>query len=98
MALLKTLIIVMGVLIVAGLAVVAVTITGRMGGAGPKAAKAGAGFGTVALAIGAGCSVVGTELAGDRLLVRTDGAAGCARIHIIDVTTGTGLGTLDITN
>jgi hypothetical protein len=96
MPLLKGLIIVMGILIVAGLAVVAVTITGRMGGSAPKASKAG--FGQAALAIGAGCSIVETQLAGDRLLVRTDGAAGCPRIHIVDVATGAVLSTLDITN
>ena len=98
MKLLKGLIIVMGVLIVAGLAVVAVTITGRMGGSTSKPGKAGAGFGTAALAIGPGCSIVETQLAGERLLVRTEGAAGCPRIHIVDVTTGAVLGTIDITN
>lgn len=98
MPLLKGLIIVMGVLILAGLAVVAVTITGRMGGSAAKSGKASVGFGAVALAIGPGCSVVETQLAGERLLVRADGGAGCARIHILDVTTGAVLGTLDITN
>ena len=96
MPMLKGLIIVMGVLIVAGLAVVAVTITGRMGGSAPKSGKAG--FGASALAIGPGCSIVETRLAGERLLVRTDGGAGCPRIHIVDVATGAVLGTLDITN
>ncbi len=96
MPLLKGLIIVMGVLIVIGLAVVAVTITGRMGGSAPKASKAG--FGQAALAIGPGCSIAETRLAGERLLVRTEGGAGCSRIHIVDLTTGSVLSTLDITN
>ncbi|MFO0995444.1 MAG: hypothetical protein U1F33_02090 [Alphaproteobacteria bacterium] len=95
MRLLKGLIIVMGVLIVAGLGVVAVTITNRMGGAAPKASKGG--FGAAALAIGPGCQIVETQLSGDRMLVRTGGGAGCARIHIVDVTTGALVGTLDVT-
>ncbi len=101
---LKILVVVMGVLIVAGIAVIGVTIYNRLAGGGegrPVAAADGAdgrrGFGTVDLSLPEGCEIVDVIAEGERLIVWSGARAGCERVYVYDVSDGTLLGTLDIT-
>ncbi len=80
---LKAAVIVMGVLIVAGVAVIAVTIVRRMSGPG-------AGVGTVARAVldePAGTRIAGLSVAADRLAVQLQGG-GPDRVVVLDTTAG----------
>ncbi|MFN0041866.1 MAG: hypothetical protein ACKVSF_01475 [Alphaproteobacteria bacterium] len=98
MAWLKGLIIFMGVLIVLGLGVMAVTIAnrgGKMAADGPRSAVAG-GFGKAVLDIGAGCEIAKTHVDSGRLVVRVDGPGGCRKILVVDLATGAVSGQLDI--
>ena len=95
MAVLKALVIIMGVLIVAGIAVVGVTIYNRA----TESDEGGrAEFGTAILEIGPDCHVDESRIEDERLLVRTDGPAGsgCARIHVLDIETGAPLGVIEV--
>lgn len=111
MAMLKGLIIFMGLLIVIGVGVIGVTIFNRMNkpkveaaATAPIAVPAAPGaplapsraFGGAVLNIGAGCEIAETRADGGRLIVRTDGQGACRRIHILDLSTGASLGTLDV--
>ena len=108
MAMLKGLIIFMGVLIVIGVGIVGVTIFNRMNKpkveqpeTAPSAvaapvAGASRAFGGAVLNVGAGCEIAETRADAGRLIVRTDGLGACRRIHILDLATGASLGTLDI--
>ena len=112
MAMLKGLIIFMGILIVIGVGVIGVTIFNRMNKpkveateAAPAAVSApvaGApsapprAFGGAVLNVGAGCEIAETRADAGRLIVRTDGPGACRRIHILDLATGASLGTLDV--
>src|SRR5262245_6236347 len=94
---LVALVIIMGVLIVVGLVVVAVTIVNRMSGAAPAAATgARPSFGTVDLPAPAGCQVVETSTADDRLILRLGSGDRCNQVLIVDMASGTLLGTLRI--
>ncbi|MGE3477804.1 MAG: hypothetical protein AB7H70_18540 [Rhodospirillaceae bacterium] len=108
MAMLKGLIIFMGVLIVIGVGVIGVTIFNRMNKpkvelseTAPAAASAPVAsvpraFGGAVLNVGAGCEIAETRADAGRLIVRTDGPGACRRIHILDLATGASLGTLDV--
>jgi hypothetical protein len=111
MAMLKGLIIFMGVLIVIGVGVIAVTIFNRMNKpkvevteTAPATAPPVPGaplappraFGGAVLNVGAGCEIAETRADAGRLIVRTDGPGACRRIHIVDLATGASLGTLDV--
>ena len=112
MAMLKGLIIFMGILIVVGVGVIGVTIFNRMNKpkvetaetppAAISAPMAGASsappraFGGAVLNVGAGCEIAETRADAGRLIVRTDGPGACRRIHILDLATGASLGTLDV--
>lgn len=105
---LKGLIIFMGLLIVVGVAVIGVTIFNRMdkpkvevaetaSATAPAASLAAArAFGGAVLNVGAGCEIAETRADAGRLIVRTDGPGACRRIHVLDLTTGASLGTLDV--
>jgi len=95
MVALKALIIVMGALILAGVAIIGVTLVNRA--SEPRKGQAAApGFVAKALNVGPGCAVAETRLDGGRLVVRTEGPAGCRRIHILDLGTGEALGVIDM--
>ncbi|MGE0095006.1 MAG: hypothetical protein AB7M05_02565 [Alphaproteobacteria bacterium] len=107
MAMLKGLIIFMGVLIVIGVGVIGVTIFNRMNKpkvemseTAPAASAPIAGmpraFGGAVLNVGAGCEIAEMRADAGRLIVRTDGPGACRRIHILDLATGASLGTLDV--
>ncbi len=88
---LKVFVIFMGLLIVAGLALVVYAMLTRVS-EGPGA---GAGFDETALALPAGCSLAEARAEAGRLIVRTEGPMGydpCQQIIIIDLESGEVLG------
>ena len=93
---LKVLVVVMGVLLVAGLAVVVVTIMSRMTQrATPPAASVaarGAPFGTATVTLPADSLVMEVQGAGDRILLRLDLSDGSEMLLVLDAATGTELG------
>ena len=97
MVALKAVVIFMGVLILAGIAVVAFTIVGGAGGdrADGGGGKAG-GFGAIRLEGVAGCRIVESATDDGRLVLRTEGQGpGCGRVHVLDLETGKTLGTIE---
>jgi len=97
---LKALVIVMGVLIIAGVTVVVVTIYNRMRASAPGSGAAAGNelpsFDRATVPVPAGCRVAGLEPAGDRLLLQLAGVAGCEQILVIDLRSGRLLGRLDL--
>ena len=100
---LKALVIFMAVLIVAGMALLAyglVTRTGggegagRLFGSAPGGGGAGGEVASLDLPVPEGCRIAGTELAGDRLVVRLDGLAerDCQQVLVVDLAGGRLLG------
>ena len=80
---LKALVIVMGVLIVAGTAVVIVTVAKRVSQSGrPASAPVAA-----SLTLPAGCSVAEMTTIGDRLALRLAGEGDCRQILLVDPAT-----------
>lgn len=78
----------LGILIFAGLIVVAITVAGRIGGGG------GEGFGQVALPLLEGCSIAEATTGEGRLILRLEGLAerGCNQVVILDLESGRELG------
>ena len=99
---LKALVIIMGVLIIAGLAVVVVTIYNRIQARSQVSASAAAdegaapAFDRATIPIPAGCRVANIAPAGDRLLMQLEGSGGCDQILIVDLQSGRLLGRLDL--
>lgn len=102
---LKALVIFMGVLIVAGMALLVYGLMTRTGGDEATDGMAAGGsatisplepFGTLELSIPDGCSLAGSELAGERLVVRITGQVerGCQQLVIVDLASGRELGRL----
>ncbi|MCH7635775.1 MAG: hypothetical protein IIA36_13975 [Proteobacteria bacterium] len=110
MQVLKTLVIVLGVMIVAGIAVIGVTIYHRatnlvnspVPGSTEPAVRTGfgpgfgPGFGRVALDLPPGSRVVEMTAEGDRLILRLRLADGGRQILILDMATGKRLGTFEL--
>ena len=94
---LKALVIVLGVMIVAGIAVIGVTIYHRATNLvnSPVPGSTEPGFGRVALDLPAGSRVVEMTAEGDRLILRLRLADGGWRILILDMATGKRLGTFE---
>jgi len=80
---LKALVIVMGVLIVAGTAVVIVTVGKRVSQAG----RAAPGSVAASLALPPGCKVAEMTTIGDRLALRLEGEGDCRQILLVDPAT-----------
>ena len=105
---LKALVIVMGVLILAGMALVGYTIVKRAtapeasrrtvaaGSSASPAAGEAAPYGPVEIALPAGARILRTETAGRRLIVELELAGGGERILAIELETGKLLGTIDL--
>ena len=98
---LKVLVVVMGVLLLAGVAVVIVTIMTRL--AQHPAATAAAAmegrpvpFGTTTLALPAGARVIEMQSAGRRLALHLRHADGSEALLILDPDTGTEIGTIEL--
>ncbi|MGF1595015.1 MAG: hypothetical protein ACFCUW_17170 [Kiloniellaceae bacterium] len=93
---LKALVIFMAVLIVAGMALLVYGLVTR-GGDGGSGAGFGGGAGgpaTLDLAVPEGCAIAGTELNGERLVIRLDGLAerDCQQVLVVDLAGGRLLG------
>lgn len=102
---LKAIVIFLGILILAGTTVVAVTIVKRLGGtaetstesgAEPRAVVRPAGFGEASVAIPEGCRVEALDTAGERLVLRLGSGGRCEQILILDMATGSLLGRLTL--
>jgi len=90
---LKVLVIVMGLLIVAGFIVIASEIARRM--SNPNAASAPTGTFTQRIALPSGARVVSMTTAGDRLVVHVENQGGAAAAYVVDPRTGALLGTVE---
>ena len=92
---LKVLVIVMGLLIVAGFVVVAAEIARRM--STPNAARPPASGGTFTerIALPSGARVVSMNAVGDRLIVHVETQGGPAAAYIVDPRNGALLGTVE---
>ena len=91
---LLALVIVLGVLIVAALIVVIVTIVNRMGASKETTAGTPAAFDAVDVPVPAGCQVVETVTATGRLILRLGTGERCSQLIVIDLETGKQLGTV----
>src|SRR5262249_46638705 len=93
---LVALVIIMGVLIVAGLIVVVVTIASRLSGGKQSTSTMDASFGTVDLPVPAGCRIDETSTGDGRLILRLGNGERCNQVLIVDLATGRLLGTLRV--
>lgn len=96
---LKVLVVVMGILLIAGFAVVVVTIMGRMTQKAAPAAPAAAHlapFGNTAVTLPADSLVMEVQGAGDRILLRLELKDGTEMLLILDAATGTELGRIKL--
>lgn len=91
---LLALVIIMGVLIVAGLIVVVVTIATRLSGSGTDTAAATAAFSPLDLPIPAGCEVMEMVAAEGRLILRLGRGERCSQVLVVDAASGRHLGTV----
>ena len=96
MVALKTVVIALGVLILGTFGVIAVALYNRAadGTAGTDLSEPY----HATLVIGADCVVVESQMSQGRLLVRTDGAGACRRIHLIDLESGAVIGTIALSS
>jgi hypothetical protein len=97
---LKVLVVVMGVLLVAGIVALGFAVDYRMNHPRPAAAPAVASTpgGPTARTIDlpTGARVVGAEASGDRLVVRVELAAGGEQLIVVDLATGTPVSTVTL--
>ena len=99
---LRALVIVLGIVIVAGVAVIGVTIyhraTNLVNSPVPDSTEQGfgPGFGKVALDLPPGSRIVEMTAEDDRLILRLDLADGGRQILILDMATGKRLGTFEL--
>jgi hypothetical protein len=95
---LKVLVVVLGVLLLAGFAVVVVTIMSRLGQrATPVATTARlAPFGNTTVTLPADSLIMEVQGAGDRILLRLDLADGSEMLLVLDAATGTELGRIKL--
>jgi Family of unknown function (DUF6476) len=92
---LKVLVIVMGLLIVAGFIVIAAEIARRMSSASSGAAPSTAATFTRQIALPSGAQVVSVSPAGDRVAVHVKAVDGRSTLYIVDPRNGALLGTVD---
>jgi hypothetical protein len=94
---LKVLVVVMGVLIAAGMAVVGYTIVKRASApAGPQTAQTSAPWGPLELSLPTGARILRTTTDGGRLVVELGLDRGGERVLIVDLASGKLIGTLDL--
>jgi hypothetical protein len=90
------LVIVMGLLIVAGFVVVAAEIARRMSSASTSASPAASGASFAkSIALPSGAQVLSVDPAGDRLAVHVRSVEGRSTLYIVDPRNGALLGTVD---
>ena len=92
---LKVLVIVMGLLIVAGFVVIAAEIARRMSTPNAGRSPAAATSFSERIALPAGARVVSMTAAGDRLVVHVETQGGPSAAYIVDPRSGALLGTVD---
>ena len=96
---LKVLVVVMGVLIVAGVITIVVTIVQRMSDKSEQkqsvAVPVAGGFDTRSVALPVGARVVSVSADGGRLFIHVEAADGRASVLVLDGASGTTIGTLD---
>jgi hypothetical protein len=90
---LKVLVIVMGLLIVAGFIVIAAEISRRM--SNPNAGRTPSATFSERIALPSGARVVSMTAAGDRLVVHVETAGGAAAAYVVDPRNGALLGTVE---
>ena len=90
----KVLVAVMGVLLIAGIVVLAVAVTDRVNHPRPAALTASAAPAVSTVDLPAGARVVGAEASSDRLVVRVDLAAGSEELIIVNLATGVPVSTV----
>ncbi len=100
MAMLKGLVVGLGVLIVIALGIIAVTVTNRMSGGGKPASTTGtapsAALGTVRVALPAGARVLETHVEDGRLVLRLARPDGREEVRLYELTTGRAAGTIEL--
>jgi len=89
------LVIFMGILIVAGLVVVGVTIANRLSHMGAEDRRIGSSFGEADIPIPAGCEVVESRPDGNRLILRLGSGGRCNQLIVIDLRSGAVTGRLN---
>ena len=90
---LKVLVVVMGLLIVAGFIVIAAEIARRMSTANTVRSPAGATF-TQRIALPSGAQILSMNAVGDRLVVHVEDPDGLSTAYVVDPRTGALLGTI----
>jgi hypothetical protein len=90
---LKVLVVVMGLLIVAGFIVIAAEIARRMSTANTARSPAGATF-TQRIALPSGAQILSMNAVGDRLVVHVEDPDGLSTAYVVDPRTGALLGTI----
>jgi hypothetical protein len=90
---LKVLVIVMGLLIVAGFVVIAAEIARRM--SNPNAGRAPSATFSERIALPSGARVVSMTAAGDRLVVHVETPGGASAAYVVDPRNGALLGTVE---
>jgi hypothetical protein len=95
---LKALVIVMGVLILAGMGLVSYGIVKRtaMPERPAQPAAAARPYGPVELALPSGARIARTRTSGERLIVELELASGGERLLVLDLATGGLVGTIDL--
>jgi hypothetical protein len=91
---LKLLVIVLGVLLAAGVAALAVAVVMRLNHAAPPAPVAGGGSAVIALPPGS--KIVSTEASGGRLIARIELPGGGVELIIFDLANGARIATIDL--
>lgn len=87
---LKALVIFMAVLIVAGMVLLVYGLVTRTGAPDGSLLGAGGAPAGLDLPVPDGCAIAGTQISGDRLVVRLDGLAerGCQQLLVVDLAQG----------
>lgn len=86
----------MGVLILAGLATIAVTIVQRMSGGKAAERPVASGIGEQRLAVPEGSRIAGMAVGEGRLVLRLEGPGSAERLLIVDLTSGRSLGLITL--
>jgi hypothetical protein len=93
---LKLLVIVMGVLLVAGAAALAVAIAYRLNHAAAISAAGATNGGSAAISLPTGAKIVSTEVSNGRIVARIDLPEGGVELMIFDLATGARISTVDL--
>lgn len=91
---LKTVVIALGVLIVAGIAALIVLIADKFGTAAP--ARTDRPYAPAAVEIPAGAEVVGTRIEGERLILQVRLENGDMRFVVVNLSTGKEIGVVEV--